>query len=238
MNKKISILISILVLATLAGGGFWLVKNQGEKKEGIANNQENNQEKVVIQDDKQEQVQSGQVQEKEDDIIARNLDVSKWKTYSNKEHGIEFKYPEEMFEIFEQVNGLPQNFSVTLNLFFNIDGNTIRTPIISIFFNDLEIFTQPEDNKKICKEISVGSKKGNICGTKNNFSNIFLNYESFVDKGGCVSGNEDQTIIISFQSRYIEKKKYTDGISIDLKCDHSESLGNIYKSIYKSIYFL
>lgn len=72
MNKKSIILISFLILATLASC-FWFVKNQEKSNEEIANTKiETTQEEQVLNDEKMK---------------------SNWQAYKNEEYGFEFEYP-------------------------------------------------------------------------------------------------------------------------------------------------
>lgn len=185
-----------------------------------------------------------QNQETSTDIIARNLDTSKWKTYRDDEHGFEFRYPEEMFEIFlgenESVSDrdATKRFLLTLNLFFNINNNTVKTPTLSIFLNEPENdYAAATRADMKCAEILVGAKKGLLCSNKTAFDEALRNYESFSGKGVCSDNSIDSSLVIELASRTIGKKKYTDGISINLQCDHKESLGTIYRSIYESLRF-
>ena len=130
MNQKklvVGVLIVLVLVATVVL--VWQKKDNQELKQGF-----------------QKPIQSELEQNRETstDIIARNLDTSEWKTYRNDEYGFEFRYPEEMFEIFlgdnESVSDLDatKRFLLTLNLFFNINNNTVKTPVLSIFFNEPE----------------------------------------------------------------------------------------------------
>ncbi len=188
--------------------------------------------------------ESEQKQETSADIVARNLDTSKWKTYRNDEYRFEFRYPEEMFEIFLEGNddgsdkNVPKRFVLTLNLFFNTGNNTARTPILSVFFNE------PEDDYAAavnagakCTEVLVDARKGRLCSNGVVFSEALRNYESFRSKGICADNSIDSSLVIELASKNAGTKRYTDGISIDLHCDHKESLGIIYQSIYDSLRF-
>lgn len=197
-----------------------------------------------LEQDIQKPVRSEQKQETSADIIARNLDISKWKTYRDDEYGFEFKYPEEIFEVFLEREGpdsnqnIPKKLFLTLNLFFDVNGNSARTPILSIFFN------QPEDDYSAdvkedakCAEVFVGIKKGKLCSNKTVFDEVVQDYESFKNKGACADNGIDSSIVVELASRNIGQKKYTDGISINLYCDHKESLWSIYRSVYESLRF-
>lgn len=191
----------------------------------------------------QKPILSEQKQETSTDIIARNLDVSKWKTYRNEEYRFEFKYPEEMFEISFQNDDsdnqdFPKGFFLTLNLFFDINNNTVRTPILSIFFNERENDYVAATNANVrCENISIDTKNGKLCSGKNSFDEKLRNYESFKNKGVCADGSIDTSLFIELATRSVSERRFTDGISIDLHCDHKESLGAIYRSIYESLRF-
>lgn len=230
MNQKklvVGVLIVLVLVATVVL--VWQKKDNQELKQGF-----------------QKPIQSELEQNRETstDIIARNLDTSEWKTYRNDEHGFEFRYPEEMFEIFlgenESVSDLDatKRFLLTLNLFFNINNNIVKTPVLSIFFNEPEndyAAAMRADMK--CAEVLVGAKKGRLCSNKTAFDEALRNYESFSSKGVCSDNSIDSSLVIELASRTIGQKKYTDGISIDLQCDHKESLGTIYRSVYESLRF-
>lgn len=228
-QKKIALAIGSILVLVVAGVLVWRMKeNQEELKPSF-----------------QKPVQSALEQSKETstDIVARNLDISKWKTYRNEEYGFEFQYPEEMFEIFLGENEVfpdsdaPKAFSLSLNLFFNVNNNTVRTPILDISFNELEndyVALMNADAK--CTEVLVGNRKGNLCGHKTVFNEVLRNYESFKSRGIC-SDDSIGSLVIELASRNIGQKKYTDGVSINLQCDHKESLGSIYRSIYESLHF-
>lgn len=230
MNQKkliVGILVAFILAVTVVL--VWQKKDNQELKQDF---------QKPVQSD------SEQNQETSTDIIARNLDASKWKTYRNDEHGFEFRYPEEMFEIFlgedEPVSDrdATKKFLLTLNLFFNINNNTVKTPALSIFFNELEndyAAAMRADMK--CAEVLVGAKKGRLCSNKTAFDEALRNYESFSSKGVCSDNSIDSSLVIELASRTIGQKKYTDGISINLQCDHKESLGTIYRSIYESLHF-
>lgn len=230
MNQK-RLVVGVLIVLVLAvtAALVWQKKDNQELKQSF-----------------QKPIQSEleQNQETSTDIIARNLDTSKWKTYRNDEHGFEFRYPEEMFEIFLGENepvsdrDATKKFLLTLNLFFNIDNNTVKTPVLSVFFNEPEndyAAAMRADMK--CAEVLVGTKKGRLCNNKTAFDEALRNYESFSSKGICSDNSIDSSLVIELASKTIGQKKYIDGISINLQCDHKESLGAIYRSVYESLRF-
>jgi len=80
MNKKITILISSLVIiAVLAVVSFWVVKSVGNRWQVVNKNQNTNQNVNTDQNDNQPD--NGEI------------DTSDWLTYNNEEYGYSIKYP-------------------------------------------------------------------------------------------------------------------------------------------------
>jgi hypothetical protein len=83
----------VLVIIVVAGGWFWFVQKQSSQKSATT---------PVVTENQNQQVTETQPQETSTEIIARNPDVSKWKTYRNERIGVEFKYPSDDGWIFEE----------------------------------------------------------------------------------------------------------------------------------------
>lgn len=77
-NKSIIITISVVLFIIIAGGSFWVVKNQKE------NNGEVLQEEVTVQ--------SGDNQNQKE-VNMEEVGISNWKTYRDEKYGFEFNYP-------------------------------------------------------------------------------------------------------------------------------------------------
>lgn len=80
----------MVIIALLAGGWFWYVSKAPIQ-----------QQVTPVTDNQGQQASEAQQQELSTEIIARNLDVSTWKTYRNEYIGIEFKYPPVWGDIHE-----------------------------------------------------------------------------------------------------------------------------------------
>lgn len=81
MNKKITIISIVILLALLAGAGVWKWKNNPQN---ITEQQKQNEQNKNESDDL--------VTEKDPPVLEK-IDTSNWQTYRNEEYGFEFKYP-------------------------------------------------------------------------------------------------------------------------------------------------
>jgi len=80
MNKKITILISsLVVIALLAVVSFWVVWDRGDNGGNINENQNNNENSNI----------------NENGLSNGEIDTSNWLTYENEEYGYSIKYPND-----------------------------------------------------------------------------------------------------------------------------------------------
>jgi hypothetical protein len=91
ISKRLIVAIIVLIIVIVSGGWFWYISKAPMQ-----------QQVVPVTDNQSQQGGENQTQETSTEIIARNLDVSTWKTYRNEQIGIEFKYPNEEGWIFEE----------------------------------------------------------------------------------------------------------------------------------------
>jgi hypothetical protein len=93
ISKKLIGAIIVLIIAIVASGWFWYVSKMPKQKQIVS--------VTDITGNQSQQTSENQTQETSTEIIARNLDVSTWKTYRNEQIGIEFKYPPSWGDIHE-----------------------------------------------------------------------------------------------------------------------------------------
>lgn len=221
MNQK-KIVIGILAALVLVVTGVFVWEKNGnqELKQGF-----------------QEPVQSEleQNQETSTDIIARNLDTSRWKTYRNDEHGIEFEYPEALLYVTDGVDGAEVfDINIIQNGRERKDINKPgRMSIILNNFADQKYGVAKE--RGLCENVDVLGKKGEVCdekvSDKGRAKDAFL---SFIENGTC---SEDISAIF-FEPEYSNKTAF--GMNnIYISCDqNNQEIIKVFQKIYQTIRFV
>lgn len=223
-KKLIGVVAFIIVL--IASGWLWYASKVVRQQQIIS-----------VAEDQDRNVSENQSKDSSSDIVARNLDVSKWKTYKNEERGIEFKYPEEMFDIkIDGVSGAgvingPDELRVWLTQKGYSTDDSRHTFIVSLSF--LKSLTEYYAEKEgTCKFVDVAGKKGKICehGGYNEFQDTFNRYSDFTSKSVC-SGE----FIVRFDEKRLESGDFESMIAVG--CNNDFDMNKIYRSMYESIHF-
>ncbi|MDD5083673.1 MAG: hypothetical protein PHT88_01880 [Candidatus Moranbacteria bacterium] len=226
ISKRL-ILSIVFILAVVIGGWFWYASKAPVQQQIMPTVVENQEQRVT----------ENQPQETDADIVVRNLDVSKWKTYRNEEYGIEFKYPEEMFDVrIDGANGAgvisgPDELRIWLTQKgYSIDDDAHQFILTLSFLKSLTEYYVEKDGT--CKFIDIAGKKGKICEHNDykEFQGTFNRYLSFVDSGDC-SGK----FIVRFDEKKLEAGDFESAISID--CSNDFGVNSVYQLMYQSIHF-
>ncbi|MDO8241011.1 MAG: hypothetical protein Q7T51_03475 [Candidatus Moranbacteria bacterium] len=230
MQKKVlnAVIFSAVVLSASVGF-FILINIKGPQDPNINHKQE----------------QTEHVQERPEDIFVRNVDISRWTTYKNEEQGIEFKYPEKLFDL--KIDGDDHSGSMEL---VNINNSRIWLTQKGFSVNDTEhrIIININSLKTIkeyyvekdgkCNSVSVSNIKGKICGYESGskyeediFKDSMNRYLSLINDGVC----NGQFTVFTNEIRIKNAGDFTS--SINVGCNDDFVMEKIYQAIYKSIHF-
>jgi len=124
------------------------------------------------------QVQGGPVKPLDKDVIVKDIDISNWKTYENKEYGFELRYPSD----FHVVSNDPK-FGAEYSddpTFFSVDGASFQ----------IDVKDRVENNKThslnewVAGSISVDNAQGLEEFSIGNCNAYKLNYKGVFNSGG------------------------------------------------------
>lgn len=201
--------LAILVIILFSASFFWWYEN-----------------KILPQEQGMEDRKKLPAKEITGDIISRNIDISKWKAYRNEKYGIEFKYPEEIFNISETVNGDGSLYLVLYQNGYSIDDYNHQIQIVLNGIKSEKEYFSESQTDTISMTVNTPMKKtGILIASTDNALMVKKKYNDFLNYGLC-----------SLMTIYFDKTKdYRDYIIIG--CEDYYGIGYIYKNIYESIYF-